>query len=144
MMASAAVNTSLPNMQLAYSDALPYYDTDMDHVPGLRDAVEREIAREKQSMKYDPLTLLPPAMPLFQQHPHLAAEIERKERGEDLNVLDTSRYQLQPPAQGLEASTEEWSQALQNAETQLAHMDNRLKNIELLRRYGGTYTLCLT
>ena len=66
-----------------------------------------------------------------------AAELERAERGEKLQVLDTSRYQLPHPPD--DATEEEWHAALINAEVQLRYMDGRLLNLELLRRYGRTY-----
>lgn len=124
--------------QLPYTDALPYYDQEMDTIPGLRAAVEAEIEGEKSKLNYDPISLLPPAHPLFAEKETFAAELARAERGEKLDVLDTSRYQLPPPAGGLDASEEAWASSVQNAEVQLAHMDGRLKNIELLRRYGRT------
>ena len=100
----------------AAADALPYYDTDIDTIPDLRIEAERAIEHEKR---------------------HFAAELERAERGEKLQVLDTSRYQLPHPPE--DATEEEWHAALINAEVQLRYMDGRLLNLELLRRYGRTY-----
>ena len=75
--------------------------------------------------------------PAFEFGAHWAAELERAERGEKLQVLDTSRYQLPHPPD--DATEEEWHAALINAEVQLRYMDGRLLNLELLRRYGRTY-----
>lgn len=129
--------------QLPYTDALPYYDREIESVPDMRERVEQEIEAEKQKMRYDPTTLLPPA---YELHGPLAEEIARAQREEKLDALDASRYQLPAPTKGLKAPEEEWAQSVQNAEVQLAYMDGRyvrlsrrLKNIELLRRYGRAY-----
>ncbi|WFD48829.1 hypothetical protein GLX27_003500 [Malassezia furfur] len=119
--------------QLPYTDALPYYDREIDTIPQMRELVDQEIEAEKKLLNYDPQTLLPPEHAVS---PLLAEELARAERGEKLDALDTSRYQLDAPAQGLKAPEEAWEQSVRNAEVQLAHMDGRLKNIELLRRYG--------
>lgn len=123
---------------LPYTDALPYYDRDVDLKPGMRAAVEREIDAEKRRYKFDAEALLPPPPKLFevcgrgspgsadlQNNEHLAALLESAERGEKLNALDTTRYQLPSPDGGLDASSEDWQSALDNAATQLAHMDVR-------------------
>jgi len=116
----------------AAMDALPYYDTDIDTVTNLRDEVLRAIEEEKRHFSlYDSM---PPA---FEFGAHWAAELERAKRGERLQVLDTSRYQLSSPSE--DAAVEEWRAALNNAEVQLRYMDGRLQNVELLRRYGRTY-----
>ncbi|WFC96343.1 hypothetical protein MBRA1_003000 [Malassezia brasiliensis] len=119
--------------QLPYTDALPYYDREIDTIPNMRELVDQEIEAEKKRLNYDPQTLLPPAHAVSAL---LAEELARAERGEKLEALDTQRYQLDAPAQGLKAPEEAWEQSVRNAEVQLAHMDGRLKNIELLRRYG--------
>lgn len=116
----------------AAADALPYYDTDIDTIPDLRVEAERAIEHEKRH--FVPHDSMPPA---FEFGAHWAAELERAERGEKLQVLDTSRYQLPHPPD--DAKEEEWRAALINAEVQLRYMDGRLLNLELLRRYGRTY-----
>ncbi|WFD28847.1 hypothetical protein MNAN1_003862 [Malassezia nana] len=124
---------------LPFTDALPYYDTDMDTTQGLREAVLREIENEKAAMSTSHEAYLLPPYELFAQHPTLAAEVERVERGEKLAAIDTERYKLPEPAPN--ASEKEWEDALRNAEVQLAHMDVRQRNAELLRRYGANLWL---
>lgn len=133
--AFAGLTTSM-RANLPFTDALPYYDTDMDTTEGLREAVLREIENEKAAMNTSHEAYLLPPYALFAQHPTLAAEVERVERGEKLEAIDTERYKLPEPAK--DASEKEWEDALRNAEVQLAHMDVRQRNAELLRRYGGT------
>mgnify|MGYP002720191487 FL=1 len=118
----------------AAADALPYYDTDIDTIPDLRVEAERAVEQEKRH--FTPHDSLPPA---FEFGAQWAAELERAERGEKLQVLDTSRYQLPHPPD--DATENEWHAALINAEVQLRYMDGRLLNLELLRRYGRTYLL---
>ncbi|WFD01114.1 hypothetical protein MYAM1_003875 [Malassezia yamatoensis] len=119
---------------LPYTDALPYYDQEIDKLEGMRDLVDAEIEKEKTHLSYDPMTLLPQAyaVPSF-----LSEEMQRADRGERYNAIDTKRYQAQPPEAGHKAAEQEWEQSIQCAETQLGHMEVRAKNIELLRRYGA-------
>ncbi|PKI82528.1 hypothetical protein MVES1_003925 [Malassezia vespertilionis] len=141
------MSTAPVEVQLQYQDALPYYDQELDTIPNMRSSVEQLIAQEKATLAYDPLSLLGAPYQVFtvcmrkeclqQELPQLAAELERAERGEKLNVLDADRYQLPEPAEGLQASEEAWDASLRNASVQLAYMDGRVKNIELLRRYGA-------
>ena len=121
----------------AAADALPYYDTDIDTIPDLRVEAERAIEHEKRH--FVPHNSMPPA---FEFGAHWAAELERAERGEKLQAIDTERYKLPAPAP--DAPEEAWLDALRNAEVQLAHMDVRQRNLELLRRYGRTYILLTT
>lgn len=124
---------------LPFTDALPYYDRDIDTIVGMREAVLSEIESEKTKMNTTHEAYLPEPYALFAQQPALAAEIERAERNEKLDVLDTERYKLPEPAP--DAPEEAWLEALRNADVQLAHMDVRQRNLELLRRYGRTYIL---
>lgn len=118
--------------QLPYTDALPYHDDELERVPGMRAAVAQEIEREKQRLGAAPA---PPAL-VAEPPTAFDAERARAERGEKLDVLDTSRYQLPGPVDPATASEEAWAESVRNAEIQLAHMDGRLKTLELLRRYG--------
>ena len=146
-------------LALPPTDALPYYDDEIDKV-GMRSKVEREIAKEmkaaggSESVAED---RLPPALELFkvrrwrgqackrhpltasplQDRPELAALLEKAGKGEAMNALNRSRYQLAAPTQGTEASDEEWTASLRNAEAQLMHSEARLTNLELLKKYGG-------
>ncbi|EPQ28724.1 uncharacterized protein PFL1_03528 [Pseudozyma flocculosa PF-1] len=119
-------------------DALPYYDRELETQQGLRARVDNEIAQEQKSMQALGQDRLPPPYEPFQSNPHLKAEFDRIAGGQAASQrLDTTRYTLPPPAAGLEASEDEWNQALDNAASQLGHMQIRLKNVELLRKYGS-------
>ena len=109
---------------LAYSDALPYYDTQLD-TPGMRDAVLREIEAESQQHPFVADEWLFPCPALFANNANMVDELARAERNEKLKVIDTERHQLPLPAGGADASEDAWAAALRNAETQLAHMDVR-------------------
>ncbi|WFD32807.1 hypothetical protein MSPP1_003858 [Malassezia sp. CBS 17886] len=123
------------SVQLPFSDALPYYDTQID-MAGMRDAVQREIAAEKADIPFVPDELLAPAYEPAAENEMLAAELARAERGEKLAVLDTMRHQVPAPEHGLDAPEDAWDAALRNAASQLVHMDVRHKNLDLLRHYG--------
>lgn len=128
-------------VQLAPTDALPYFDRDLELQPGLRSRVDALIAEEQASMQ--PLeeaisSRLPPAYELFSSRPDLRAELERVAAGQpSQHTLDTHRYTLPAPSSGEAASLEEWQAAVDSAHAQLGHMDVRLKNVELLKMYGS-------
>ena len=135
----AAESHAVPSVaaRLPYSDALPYYDRDIDTKPGLRAAVQREIENERRRINFDADAVLPPAHEPFAGRDELRSLYEAVQHGQSMNVLDGARHELSEPKKGAKASAAEWQAALDNAETQLAHMDVRLKNVELLRRYGA-------
>lgn len=116
---------TLADGALAPTEALPYIDTELDIVPGMRERVELEIEREKAASGQTADAWRPPAYAFSATHAHLEQELARAERGEKLDVLDTSRYQLSPPADGAAASQEAWDAVLRQADTQLGHMDIR-------------------
>lgn len=70
----------------------------------------------------------------------LAAEVERVGRGEASQAVDTTRLRLPAPEGGLDASNEEWEQALNNAASQLLYQEGRITNIELLKKFGGEHS----
>jgi len=129
-------------LALPPTDALPYYDDEIDKV-GMRTKVEKEIAKEMKQGSNGKVTedRLPPPVELFKDRPELAELLEKAGAGISMNVLDRSRYQLSAPAQGIEASDADWQASLQNAEAQLMHSENRLTNLELLKKYGGEINL---
>lgn len=128
-------------VELAPTDALPYFDRDLELQPGLRSRVDALIAEEQAVMpSIDPLTSsrLPPLYEPFSTRPDLRAELERVASGQpSQHTLDTHRYTLPSPAAGEDATLEEWQVAVDNAHAQLGHMDVRLRNIELLKKYGS-------
>ncbi|PWN49707.1 hypothetical protein IE53DRAFT_388039 [Violaceomyces palustris] len=121
------------------ADALPYYDREIETQPGLRAKVEKEIASEQKNLAKVEEDRLPPKFELFSHHPYLANELERISKGETSSGerLDTSRYSLPAPEAGLDASEQDWDKALNNSAAQIGHMEIRLRNVELLRKYGA-------
>jgi len=65
----------------------------------------------------------------------LTQEFERVQRGDKLDGLDTTRYQLEVPNQ--DSDIKLWKDALKNAECQLEQQYLRLTNLELLQTYGA-------
>lgn len=142
MPATAVASASRYSLDLPKSDALPYFDNELDTQPQLCSRVDREIQAELAKIKKDPadLRLPPPTVEVFSSHPPLAAELERiGEQGQKTGALDIGRFQLPAPGGGLEASEEEWKKAIDNASTQLMYQEGRMLNIELLKRYGGEF-----
>ncbi|CDS82113.1 uncharacterized protein SPSC_02933 [Sporisorium scitamineum] len=128
-------------VKLASTDALPYFDRDLELQPGLRSRVDALIAEEQASMTPIDLSTsarLPPAYEPFSSRPDLRAELERVASGQPSpHTLDTHRYTLPSPAAGEDAPLSEWQAAVDSAHAQLGHMNVRLKNVELLKRYGS-------
>lgn len=128
-------------VELAPTDALPYFDRDLELQPGLRSRVDALVAEEQASMApIDPTTSsrLPPAYELFGSRPDLRAELERVASGQpSSHTLDSQRYTLPAPEGGDGAPLEAWQTAVDSAHAQLGHMDVRLKNVELMKKYGS-------
>ncbi|KAJ1029643.1 hypothetical protein NDA13_002886 [Ustilago tritici] len=128
-------------VELAPTDALSYFDRDLELQPGLRSRVDALVAEEQASMApIDPTTSsrLPPAYELFGSRPDLRAELERVASGQpSSHTLDSQRYTLPAPEGGNGAPLEAWQTAVDSAHAQLGHMDVRLKNVELMKKYGS-------
>ncbi|CAK5264781.1 unnamed protein product, partial [Mycena citricolor] len=115
-------------------DSLPYYDNDVERYPGLKEKVDRELARQpKPPTELHPR--VPPEYKLFAKHPLLQAELERVEAHQEFPRLDALRYQL--PAPSAPGTDEEWQAALDNANAQLEHQRMRQTNLTLLQTYGS-------
>lgn len=130
------------SVELASTDALPYFDRDLELQPGLRARVDALIAEEQATLPPIASTSsrLPPVYEPFSTRPDLRAELERVAAGEpSTHRLDTTRYGLPTPAKGLDAPLSEWQASIDNAHAQLGNMDVRLKNIELLKKYGANH-----
>ncbi|KAG0221724.1 Pre-mRNA-splicing factor SPF27 [Mortierella sp. GBAus27b] len=138
-------------------DALPYVDTQIDE-PGMRTAVEKLIAAEAKRMpKARDLPTQFPDIELFQGSELLQQELDRVRRGKPMEPkLDLSRYQLELPSslsaslsaeegsQQTPSASEElpdgrvlWLQAVENANAQLEHQNQRIMNLELVQKFGG-------
>ncbi|KAF9942455.1 hypothetical protein BGZ67_001437 [Mortierella alpina] len=112
----------------------------------------------------DPSTLFPD-IELFKDNELIQQELERVRKGKPMeHALDMTRYQLEPPTSqpsgattssdapdGASAETtitpsasEElpegratWIKALENADAQLEHQNQRILNLELVQKFGG-------
>lgn len=144
-------------------DALPYVDKQIDE-PGVRGMVDKLIASEMKRMPKprDASSLGFPDIDLFSSNTLIQQELDRVRRGKPMDpALDLSRYQLDPPtsststtsnATAANGSTEtitpsaseelpegraQWLKALDNANTQLEHQNQRVLNLELVQKFGG-------
>ncbi|CAO1613846.1 unnamed protein product [Jaminaea pallidilutea] len=131
-------STSSWSLDLPLTDALPYFDDELDTKPGLRSKVDREIQAEMAkggASLADNDPRLPPRSLRAAQNGAISTD---DESGAGVkNAIDVSRYQLLAPAHGMDASEEEWEAAVKNAASQLMHQEGRLLNLELLKRYGA-------
>jgi len=127
---------------MASIDSLPYYDAELDRVPGLRARVEKEIAAElAKAGRSKDTSNVPPIPDLYQSNPLLLDSLNRastsstttKNEGEG---IDTKRYTIPIPS-SLQAKSSEWQSSLDTAEFTLEHTKLRNFNVELLGKYGG-------
>ncbi|KAF8983062.1 hypothetical protein BGZ46_000069 [Entomortierella lignicola] len=142
-------------------DALPYVDKQIDE-PGVRTLVDKLIASEMKRMPKprDPATLFPD-IDLFKDNDLIQQELDRVRRGKPMEPkLDLSRYQLEAPTvadttpsssiantptESITPSASEelpegrvlWLKALENANAQLEHQNQRIMNLELVQKFGG-------
>ncbi|KXS17090.1 breast carcinoma amplified sequence 2 [Gonapodya prolifera JEL478] len=114
-------------------DSLPYIDKEYED-ECVRAEVDALIEEELQRRPARDAPNLPPEILLFESNPILAAELDRVERGQKLNAIDTSRYRLPKPPQ--DDDLEGWKKAVDNARAQLEHQYSRLINLELLNKFG--------
>lgn len=131
---------------------------------GVRGMVDKLIASEMKRMPKprDASSLGFPDIDLFSSNTLIQQELDRVRRGKPMDpALDLSRYQLDPPtsststtsnATAANGSTEtitpsaseelpegraQWLKALDNANTQLEHQNQRVLNLELVQKFGG-------
>ncbi|KAI8356600.1 Pre-mRNA-splicing factor SPF27 [Choanephora cucurbitarum] len=115
-------------------DALPYVDRDIAD-ENLKAQVERMIEQEMRRMKRTERSSLPLTANLFEKNSLLKQELERVEKKEPLDVLDTKRYELQGPED--ENDIEGWKAAVNNTKSQLESQAGSMFNLELLQKYGA-------
>lgn len=101
----------------------------------MKTTVERMIEQEMRRMKRKERSELPLNVELFTNDDILKQEIERIERKEPLNALDTKRYELQGPED--ENDVEGWKTAVNNTKSQLESQAGSMFNLELLQKYGA-------
>ncbi|KAG0092600.1 hypothetical protein BGZ92_009282 [Podila epicladia] len=144
-------------------DALPYVDKQIDE-PGARYIVDKMIAAEMKKMPKprDPASLFPD-IDLFKDNELMQQELDRVRRGKPMEQLDLARYQLHAPTSTDSTSTSapsidangsplsaqpsaseelpegraQWTQALENANAQLEHQNQRILNLELVQKFGN-------
>ncbi|KAG9071158.1 hypothetical protein KI688_008701 [Linnemannia hyalina] len=146
-------------------DALPYVDKQIDE-PGVRSLVDKLIASEMKKMPKprDASSLGFPDIDLFSSNTLIQQELDRVRRGKPMDPsLDLSRYQLDPPTSSSTTTTTsntttangsaetitpsaseelpegrtQWLKALDNANAQLEHQNQRVLNLELVQKFGG-------
>ncbi|KAF9544112.1 hypothetical protein EC957_012407 [Mortierella hygrophila] len=147
-------------------DALPYVDKQIDE-PGVRSMVDKLIASEMKKMPKprDASSLGFPDIDLFSSNTLIQQELDRVRRGKPMEPsLDLSRYQLDPPTSSSSTTTTtsntttpngstetitpsaseelpegrtQWLKALDNANAQLEHQNQRVLNLELVQKFGG-------
>ncbi|EIM92812.1 uncharacterized protein STEHIDRAFT_144095 [Stereum hirsutum FP-91666 SS1] len=119
-------------------DSLPYFDKDRDENPVLAEQVAHVLAVETQQVSQEaPHPHMAPAFEIFSNNPLLAAEMQRMERKEKLNVINADKNKLALVAPGPDATEEEWKAALDNAHVQVEHQRIRHNNLALLQQYGS-------
>ncbi|TPX54794.1 hypothetical protein PhCBS80983_g05737 [Powellomyces hirtus] len=115
-----------------FVDSLPYIDRNL---PEVSDAVEELIKAELARGSGVTHSSLPAEISLFASKPLLSAELARTANSQPISSLDTTRFRLEPPKDA--QSVEAWSEALENAQSQLEHQTNRLINLELVNTFGS-------
>lgn len=68
----------------------------------------------------------------------ISIELERAAQGKSMPLIETERYNLNPPSssQGKDNALA-WQAAVDNAHAQLEHQKTRLINLELIQKYGS-------
>lgn len=89
----------------------------------MKTTVERLIEQEMRRMKRKERSELPLNIDLFEKDEILKQEIERIQKKDALNALDTERYELQGPAD--ENDVEGWKRAVANTKSQLESQAGR-------------------
>ncbi|CAO3621981.1 unnamed protein product [Mucor hiemalis] len=115
-------------------DALPYVDRELDE-ENMKTTVERLIEQEMRRMKRKERFDLPLSIDLFEKDDSLKQEIQRVQKKEPLDVLDTERYELKGPSD--ENEVEGWKFAVNNTKSQLESQAGSMFNLELLQKYGA-------
>lgn len=97
----------------------------------MKSTVERMIEQEMRRMKRTERSDLPLNIDLFEKDELLKKEIERIQKKEPLQALDTQRYILQGPED--EKDLEGWKKAVNNSKSQLESQAGRYKCVYIYR-----------
>lgn len=95
----------------------------MYEIIDMKVTVERLIEQEMRRMKRTERSDLPVSVNLFEQDPMLKQELERVQKKEGLEALDTERYELKGPSD--ENDVEGWKAAVNNTKSQLESQAGR-------------------
>ncbi|KAE8233615.1 hypothetical protein CF326_g1349 [Tilletia indica] len=103
--------------------------------------IQQELAQQNGNHEQQDERIPPPLD--MSSLPSLQAHFERLNTANDEEdtrpKLDSSRFTLPAPPDGLNASEDEWRKALDNAYVQLSHQEGRAINIDLMKRYGANH-----
>ncbi|GHJ88209.1 hypothetical protein NliqN6_4611 [Naganishia liquefaciens] len=121
-------------------DALPYVDKEIEQLPGLKDAVLKEIQRE---MKSTPKVAaddarLPPKADIFSNSPNLSTLLQGypSQTLTTTKAVDPSQWQVPHIQPSTNATPDEWTTAERKTRIALAHMDVRNTNAQLQATYA--------
>lgn len=89
----------------------------------MKTTVERLIEQEMRRMKRKERSELPLSIDLFEKDDLLKQELQRVQKKEPLDILDTERYELKGPAD--ENQVEGWKSAVNNTKSQLESQAGR-------------------
>lgn len=89
----------------------------------MKTTVERLIEQEMRRMKRKERSELPLSVDLFEKDDLLKQELQRVQKKEPLDILDTERYELKGPAD--ENEVEGWKSAVNNTKSQLESQAGR-------------------
>lgn len=118
--------------------SLPYLDTLGDEEKAIvRGLIEEELKNSDKKPE-DYLSELPDLpQSRLESDALLQAELARVGRGEELEALDLTRYNLEAPSGSQKNDLEAWRKALDNAYSQREHQYTRLLNLELMLKYAA-------
>ena len=64
----------------------------------------------------------------------MSKALEQASQGKNTTAIDTNRFRLEAPST---SSLESWTSAIDNAQAQLEHQQNRMINLELVNKFGS-------
>lgn len=98
-------------------------------------ASAEDAIREENSHSPFPHPKLRPEYIPFASNKILRDELERVEKGIQIDAINTQKFRLEPPRQGDGATVEDWERSTMNAKAQLENQYLRIINLELMLRF---------
>ncbi|KAJ9106396.1 hypothetical protein QFC21_001542 [Naganishia friedmannii] len=121
-------------------DALPYVDKEIERLPGLKEAVLKEIQKEMKNTPKVGLddSRLPPKAEIFSKSETLATLLDGypSQTLVTQKAIDPSKWQVPQLQTNAGASDSDWRDAERKTRIGLAHMDVRNTNTSLLASYA--------